>query len=115
MAPTATAERKRTKKAGGKPARGRKPRERQSRLPGMERPSNPTIDRAADEYVEARDERMKLTKRELETGDRLKLLMKEHDLRTYENDDLEISFDVSEKVKVKRRKDEAATDTDAEE
>ena len=107
MAPTATAERKRTKKAGGKPARGRKPRERQSRLPGMERPSNPTIDRAADEYVEARDERMKLTQQEVALKENVRKLMKKHKRKSYSSAAVEITVeppDGEDKIIVKAKK-----------
>ncbi len=81
-----------------------KPRKRlkQNHLPGMEPPSVAAIDRAAEDYVKVRDERMEMTKDEVEKHDRLLGLMREHGLDTYEFDGFTINCQTKTKVKVKR-------------
>jgi hypothetical protein len=83
-------------------ATGRKPR--QQHIPGTEPPSVPEIDKAAEEYVEARDLRMGQQKIEITRQDTLLRLMKEHKLMVYEYDGKVVTIKDLEKVKVKRAK-----------
>jgi hypothetical protein len=85
----------------------KKPRKgKQTRLPGTERhDTHPDIEEAAAKYVEARDERMSLTKREVETKAVLLATMKAHKLDKYrcDSEDLEVEIvPEGETVKVKK-------------
>lgn len=94
----------------------KEPRKRQKHLPTMEPPSIPEIDKAAEEYVEARDERMAMTEREVDTHDTLLSLMRENGLTSYEFDDHTVTLETKAKCRVKRKKDpEAEGDGDPEE
>lgn len=55
------------------PKRGRpkKFRFKQAKLPGMDQPEDPELEKEVDEYVDVRDERMGLTKREKELNNKL--------------------------------------------
>lgn len=86
---------------------------KQSALPGMERKSIKELDAAAEAYVEARDERMKLTEKEVEFKEALVAVMKKHDLQVYKDEDAEPPLIVTltpgvDKVKVTRANDEDA-------
>lgn len=87
-----------------KAKRPRGKRARQGHLPTMEPPSIPEIEAAAAEYVEARDERQSLTKREIEKKAILMHFMKEHGLSVYDYDNLRVTIDATENVKVNVRK-----------
>jgi len=50
----------------------RKARDKQGRLPDMEEPSIPAIDKAADAYAAARDQRMEILKEEIDLQEKLK-------------------------------------------
>jgi len=90
--------------------RKRTRRPRQPKLPGMEAVSIPEIDRAAAAYLDARDNRMRLSKEETEKSDKLLEQMKRHHQTTYQYDSCVVTVLSSTKVKVKR-----ATDSDEEE
>ncbi len=80
---------------------------KQTTIPGTERKTHADIVKAAEAYVKARDERMALTKKEVETKSVLAAAMKKHNLDTYvvegDDEDLEVTFEQGEeKLKVKR-------------
>jgi hypothetical protein len=82
---------------------------KQGKLPGTERKDrNPAIEKAASAYVDARDERMDLTEREVELQDALVIAMKTAKLTTYRCDDVDLVVEMStlEKAKVRRVKDQ---------
>ena len=89
----------------------RKPRKaKQPYLPGAEDmapASIPEIDGAAADYVEARDGRMRLLKKEIECGAELLRLMHEHSQREYEYEGQIVTIAMLEKIKVKRIKGES--------
>ncbi len=66
-----------------KPTRTKK----QLQIAGTEKKSIKEVDAAAEAYVEARDERMQLTEREVEARDALITVMKKHKLDLYRDDD----------------------------
>jgi hypothetical protein len=80
----------------------KKPRQRH--IPGTEPPSIPEIDKAAEEYVEARDLRTGQQKIEITRQDTLLRLMKDNKLSVYEYDGKVVTIKDLEKVKVKRAK-----------
>src|SRR5262245_14980556 len=88
--------------------RGPKPKLRPQELPEMNGPgvgqvNVPEIDRAAERYVEARDERMAMTPKEVEAKKKLLELMKKHQLRVYRFDDRIVEIvHKDEAVKVKK-------------
>jgi hypothetical protein len=86
---------------------------KQADIPGTERASAKHKDlvKAAEDYIEKRDERMALTK--LEVAAKLKVidLMKKYEIKDHIEDDIEISLKASEeKLKVKRVGDDASDD-----
>ena len=91
---------------------GRKASDKQGRLPDMEEPSIPAIDKAADAYAAARDQRMEILKEDIDLQEKLKELMKKHNLTTYIYDDNVVS--ISDEIKVKAKKKKAPA-VDAEE
>lgn len=80
-------------------------RPRQGQIPGTEPPRVQEVEEAADTYVAARDERMRLLKDETKLADRLLFVMREHSLRVYEFDGQTVSLDTTEKVRVRRKKE----------
>lgn len=86
-----------------KPGKGK-----QTKLPGTGRTTedvHPDIEEAATKYVEVRDERMELTKREVKAQAALLAAMKHHKLTKYRCDGEELDVEIvakDEKVKVKR-------------
>lgn len=98
-----------------KAERPRSKRAKQGHLPTMEPPSIPEIEAAAAEYVEARDERQALTKREIEKKTILMHLMKEHGLSVYDFDNLRVIIDARENVKVNVRKADEESNGEQEE
>lgn len=84
-------------------------RAKQGYFEGMEPPSIKEIDRAAERYVDIRDERMALTPVEVKSKDALHALMKKHELKTYEFDGYIVSVEPSEEtVKVAKKKEPKA-------
>jgi hypothetical protein len=65
----------------------RKRRPKQPYLEGMEPPSIPAIDSAADVYQEAKEARMKLSEEESEAKKALIAVMVEHQQTTYKTPD----------------------------
>lgn len=86
---------------------------KQAELAGLERPTHPDVADAAEKYIEARDARMELTKREVATRNELVAIMKKHELPEYEDDDFIVTFEAEQKetIKAKRR---AVTDGEIE-
>lgn len=85
-----------------RPPRQRKPK--QTYIPGTEPPCFPEIDGAAENYYEAMQERVKLSKEEDEAKDNLIDKMKAHGLTRCEYDDKVVSITDKSNVKVKRKK-----------
>jgi hypothetical protein len=88
---------------------------RQMKIPGTEAKKLVDLDRAAESYVEARDERMARTEAEVETRDALIAAMKENGLTTYRDDDADPPLLVTltpgeDKVKVTKIEEEEATE-----
>ncbi len=84
---------------------------KQTSIPGTEPKSIKEIDTAAEAYVEARDERMKLTEREVEAKQNLIRVMEKHDLSTYRDESadpplLVIVEESVAKVKVRRESED---------
>jgi len=80
---------------------------KQTHIPGTEPKSIKEVDTAAEAYVEARDERMALTEKEVEAKDALINVMKKHDLSVYRDDEADPPLVVTiipgvDKVKVSR-------------
>jgi hypothetical protein len=99
--------------------KARKPRPKrdkakQGHLQGMEPPSIPAIDDAADAYRECRTERMTLTETEAELQAKLLALMHENKLKTYVYGDPPFVCNVVELEKVKVRKQKAESNGEAE-
>jgi hypothetical protein len=63
--------------------KGSSTKPKQTKLPGTVPPRIAAIDRAADAYVDVRDERMKLTKTETERKSALIVTMKQAGQRVY--------------------------------
>ena len=64
------------------------------------------IDKAAEAYLEVRDQRIKLTKSETETRSGLIAVMRQHERATYRYNGRTISIETKDKVKVLKDKDE---------
>lgn len=79
---------------------------KQGELPGVEAPSIPEIDDAADSYVALRDKRMALTEKEIDARAVLIAAMDKHKLTSYRYDDNVVTVEPSEKVHVKKAKEE---------
>jgi hypothetical protein len=93
----------------------KKPRAKQGHLPGMEPPSVPEIEKAADDYVEARDARMAAMEPEASAKKLLTELMKKHGLATYEYDSRIVTLAGEPEVRVKKKKTADDTDSDSKE
>lgn len=98
-----------TKKRGRPPKakRGRPPkskRAKQQYLPGLEPPSIPAIDKAADKFIDVRDDRFGIIKRFADAKLNLVSAMKEHGLTHYEYDGQVVDLDESASVKVAKKK-----------
>lgn len=85
-------------------------RKKQTFIPGTEPESHPDIDRAAELYVDARDERCRLSKEEAEAQDNLLETMLKHGLSTYEFDGKIVVALSKTKIVVKTKKDKANGD-----
>ena len=90
---------KRAKKVAEAFAPSKRPKERH--LPGMEPKTIPTVHRAIEDYVAARDARMELTKVEVEKKAHLLKVMKDQGITGYAVDGHEATLDVEETVKAK--------------
>ena len=76
---------------------------KQGHLEGMEPPTIKELDEAADNYMDIRDKRMAMTRKECSKQDHLQELMKEHKLTVYEYDGYIVTLNQTEKVKVRKR------------
>jgi hypothetical protein len=99
-----------------KAPKARKPRAKQEDLPGMEDRKIAELEAAALEYAEGRDERMEMTKREVELQDKLLKLMHKHNKEVYRCGDIEIKIvPKGEKAKVKIHKEKEGSQEEPEE
>jgi hypothetical protein len=90
------------KKADTLPKAPKAKKAKQEDLPGMEDRKIAELEAAALEYAEGRDERMEMTKREVELKTKLIALMHKHGKTIYRCGDIEIEV-VPEKEKIKVR------------
>ena len=96
----------RGKKADALPKAPKAKKPKQDDLPGMEDRKIAELEAAALEYAEGRDERMDMTKREVELKTKLLALMHKHGKTTYKCGDIEITIvPEGEKIKVKVHKE----------
>lgn len=76
---------------------------KQQHFEGMEPPRVPALDSAMESYVAVRDQRMELTKREVELRGKVEELLKTNQLTTYANEHFRAEIKPAEtKLKVKR-------------
>lgn len=66
------------------------------------------ITELAEEYIEVRDQRMELGRKEVDLRDQLLDMLDEHGVEEYADDDagITVTVDVTRKVKARRKKDE---------
>lgn len=84
----------------------REKKKAQPRLPSMEDSAITELNQAALDYAEGRDERMEMTKQEVELKTKLIALMHKHGKTVYKYEDIEIELvPEGEKVKVRIKKD----------
>lgn len=101
----------RGKKAGTLPIDKAPKPKRQPNLPGMEDNKIAELEAAALEYADGRDERMEMTKREVELKTLLLGLMRKHGKKTYKCGEIEIRVvPKDEMVKVKIHKPKEPSD-----
>jgi hypothetical protein len=82
-------------------------RAKQSDLPGMEDSALKDLESKAEEYVDARDERMEMLEKEVALKQEILGLMKKHHKTTYKRDGIEIRVvPTDEKLKIKIRHEE---------
>lgn len=85
--------------------KGKRARPKQERIPGTEGPRrNAALEKAAAAYVDARDERMELTEKEVEKQDALVTAMEKAGLETYRCEDTNFVVEISKSTKAKVRK-----------
>lgn len=85
---------------------------RQEDLPGVERKVIKAVENAADDYVAARDKRMALTTKEVETRAVLIHEMEKAGVTSYRYDDRIITLEAKAKVKVKTASDDDGGEDD---
>lgn len=83
----------------------KEPKLKQAEIPGTTPKRNAKIDALAEEYQEIKEKRMALTTKEVEAKAKLVAAMDEAKLKAYKNDDLTVSVEEKENVKVKRVED----------
>jgi len=76
-------------------------RAKQIPIKGMEPVVNKEVEKLADEYVEIRDERMGLTKQEVDLKAQLVGMLKGLKMAAYEHGEYHITLESLDKVKVK--------------
>lgn len=91
---------------GAKKKRGRSPRAKQEPLPGTGQELIPAVSAAAESYVDLRDQRIALTRQEVEARELLIDLMHKHSLTTYKVGNMTATLESKEKVKVKIESEE---------
>jgi hypothetical protein len=76
---------------------------KQTNIPGTEPKIHKDVSSAAEKYVEARDDRMAKTKKEVAARAVLIAAMKKHNLPVYDDPELELRvvYEVEDKVKVR--------------
>lgn len=80
---------------------------------GVAQEKNPAIERAAKKYVDVRDERMALTKKEVDARAVLSNAMHEAGVQVYRFNDLEVTLKPgTEKIKVKQVDEDGEPDED---
>lgn len=94
------------------PAKGKPTKPRDQPLPGMEDSAIKPLEDAAHAYAELRDERMGLSRQEVDLKQRLIGLMKTHGKDHYQRDGITIDL-VQESETVKVRVKKAGTDEGA--
>lgn len=72
------------------------PRAKQKPIPGTERKVHKDITKAAETYVEVRDERMELTEVEVDRKAKLVKVMLKHDESEYIDEDAELKVTLTE-------------------
>lgn len=85
----------------------------QTTIEGTQRKAIPAIRKAAETYVEIRDERMELTEREVEANEKLVAIMTKHDVSDYTDEDAQFRVTIREtktKAKVATIKQQGADD-----
>lgn len=85
-------------------------RKKQAALPGMEPPSYPEIDAAAENYVGQRDQRIELSASEKEAHDVLLACMSKEGLTAYEYDGKIITVSSTAKCAVKQKKGQGVSE-----
>lgn len=85
-------------------AKAKSPRAKQGHLKGMEPPSIPEIDTAADSFVEARNAWQVRNQSMVEAKAILEAMMKKNKLKKYEYDGKVVLFETSETLKVNVKK-----------
>jgi hypothetical protein len=88
---------------------------KQLAIAGTETKGNKEVEAAAEAYVEVRDERMKLTEKEVEARDTLVRVMEKHKLDVYRDENVDPPLLVTlepgvAKVKVRREDDNTVDD-----
>lgn len=92
-----------TKPENVRPNRKKKPK--QGWIEGMEPPSIPEIDTAADDLAFIRSERMRFGKEEEQLAGALLLLMHKHKLKVYDYQGKRVEVEALEKIKVRKSKE----------
>ena len=80
--------------------------------PEFERKVDKLIEKLANQYVDARDARMELTDKEVDSKKALLSAMHEKGMTVYHGEDFDINVEPSEKIKVRRTKDTTTTTSD---
>ena len=78
---------------------------KQLEIPGTEQEVIEEIEQAAESYVSIRDKRMLLTEKEVAAKEVLSQAMHSHNLTSYSYDDMMVTVEAKEKVRVKRIQD----------
>lgn len=89
----------------------------QTEIPGTERPSNPEVEEAAEEYRLLRDQRMQLSEKEGQAKAALLEKLKAHNLTSYryaDQDGVERKIMIQEKENVKIAKVKTSDDSGGE-
>jgi hypothetical protein len=85
-------------------------RPKQAEIKGMEAPKFADVEKAADAYVETRDERMRLLKDEVELKAAVIQALQSHGVKAYERGEYHITTESIDKVKVKIGAEEEETE-----
>jgi hypothetical protein len=86
---------------------------KQRHFDGLEPPSVPAIDEAAEAFWDAHQRLKESREADAQAGEELVRLMKEHGLPFYECEQFRIDLDTKSKAKVRKRKAEENGDGDA--